>query len=120
MPTNGTGRHGGKCPLDERGHNCTVVALSLIPKKSGGRIKTNRRDAMTLPRPLRAAELTAVRVPDATHEAVRDLVRARAAAAQDLRRKSQQLPSFLLRHGRLFEHLRTLKTVMSVGPQEKS
>jgi transposase len=80
-----------------------VVAPSLIPKKPGERIKTNRRDAVTLARLLRAGELTPVWVPDATHEAVRDLVRAREAAAQDLRRKRQQLLSFLLRHGRIFE-----------------
>jgi transposase len=85
------------------GHDCTVVAPSLIPQKPGERVKTNRRDAVTLARLLRAGELTAVWVPDATHEAVRDLVRAREAAAQDLRRKRQQLLSFLLRHGRIFE-----------------
>jgi transposase len=89
--------------IRELGHECTVVAPSLIPKKPGERIKTNRRDAVTLARLLRAGELTAVWVPDATHEAVRDLVRAREAAAQDLRRKRQQLLSFLLRHGRIFE-----------------
>ena len=86
--------------IRELGHDCTVVAPSLIPKKPGERIKTNRRDAVTLARLLRAGELTAVWVPDALHEAVRDLVRAREAAAQDLRRKRQQLLSFLLRHGR--------------------
>jgi Transposase len=85
------------------GHDCTVVAPSLIPQKPGERVKTNRRDAVTLARLLRAGELTAVWVPDATHEAVRDLVRAREAAGQDLRRKRQQLLSFLLRHGRIFE-----------------
>ena len=79
------------------------MAPSLIPKKPGERIKTNRRDAVTLARLLRAGELTAVWVPDALHEAVRDLVRAREAAAQDLRRKRQQLLSFLLRHGRSFD-----------------
>jgi transposase len=89
--------------LRELGHDCTVVAPSLIPKKPGERIKTNRRDAVTLARLLRAGELTAVWVPDALHEAVRDLVRAREAAAQDLRRKRQQLLSFLLRHGRIFD-----------------
>jgi transposase len=68
----------------------------LIPKKPGERIKTNRRDAVTLARLLRAGELTAVWVPDATHEAVRDLVRARTVAAQDLRRKRQQQLSFQL------------------------
>ena len=89
--------------IRELGHDCTVVAPSLIPKKPGERIKTNRRDAVTLARLLRAGELTAVWVPDATHEAVRDLVRAREAAAQDLRRKRQQLLSFLLRHGRIYD-----------------
>ena len=66
--------------IRELGHECTVVAPSLIPRKPGERIKTNRRDAVSLARLLRAGELTAVWVPDATHEAVRDLVRARAAA----------------------------------------
>jgi transposase len=83
------------------GHRCAVVAPSLIPKKSGERVKTNRPDAVTLARLLRGGELTSVWVPDTVHEAVRDLVRAREAASQDLRRKRQQLLSFLLRHGRL-------------------
>src|SRR6202163_3088771 len=84
------------------GHDCIVVAPSLIPKKPGERVKTNRRDAVTLARLLRAGELTSVGVPDAVHEAVRDLVRAREAAAEDFRKKRQQLLSFLLRHGRIF------------------
>src|SRR5438445_2802504 len=84
------------------GHNCSVVAPSLIPKKSGERVKTNRRDAVSLARLFRAGELTSVWVPDTVHEAVRDLVRARETASQDLRRKRQQLLSFLLRHGRIF------------------
>jgi len=84
------------------GHDCTVVAPSLIPKKSGERVKTNRRDAVSLARLFRAGELTSVWVPDTVHEAVRDLVRARETASQDLRRKRQQLLSFLLRHGRIF------------------
>jgi transposase len=84
------------------GHHCSVVAPSLIPKKSGERVKTNRRDAVSLARLFRAGELTSVWVPDAIHEAIRDLVRARETASQDLRRKRQQLLSFLLRHGRIF------------------
>ena len=84
------------------GHHCTIVAPSLIPKKSGERVKTNRRDAVTLARLFRAGELTSVWVADTVHEAVRDLVRARETASQDLRRKRQQLLSFLLRHGRIF------------------
>jgi transposase len=74
----------------------------LIPKRPGERVKTNRRDAVTLARLHRAGELTGVWVPDATHEAVRDLVRAREAAVDDRRRKRQQLLSFLLRHGRIY------------------
>jgi transposase len=84
------------------GHDCLVVAPALIPKRSGERVKTNRRDALTLARLHRAGELTAVWVPDDVHEAVRDLVRSRLATAEDVRRKRQQLLSFLLRHGRIF------------------
>jgi transposase len=87
----------------ELGHDCMVVAPALIPKRLGERVKTNRRDAVTLARLHRAGELTGVWVPDAVHEAVRDLVRAREAAAGDLRRKRQQLLSFLLRHGRIYD-----------------
>ena len=88
--------------LTELGQDCVVIAPSLIPRKPGAQIKTNRRDAVALARLLRAGELTPVWVPDADHEAVRDLVRAREAASQDLRHKRQQLLSLLLRHGRLF------------------
>ncbi len=84
------------------GHECLVVAPALIPKRPGERVKTNRRDAVSLARLHRAGELTGVWVPDTVHEAVRDLVRAREAAADDLRRKRQQLLSFLLRHGRVY------------------
>ncbi len=79
------------------GHACMVVAPSLIPKKAGERVKTNRRDALSLAKLLRAGELTAVWVPDARHEAMRDLTRAREAAVADLRSKRQQVSSFLLR-----------------------
>src|SRR5215216_1059969 len=84
------------------GYVCDVIAPSLVPKRPGDRVKTNRRDAVTLARLLRAGELTPIWVPDEVHEAVRDLVRAREAAAQDLRHKRQQVLSFLLRHGRIF------------------
>ena len=82
------------------GHDCAVIAPSLIPKRPGERVKTNRRDALTLARLHRAGELTAIWVPDPGHEAVRELVRAREAAMADLRTKRQHLQSFLLRHGR--------------------
>jgi transposase len=76
-----------------------VVAPSLIPIKSGERIKTDRRDALKLARLHRAGELTAVHVPDAADEAMRDLCRARTDAVQDLRRGRAQLKAFLLRNG---------------------
>lgn len=82
------------------GHSCTVVAPSLIPQRPGDRVKTNRRDAQSLAKLLRAGELTAVWVPDAAHEAVRDLVRARTAAVRDVRGKRQQVTALLLRHSR--------------------
>jgi transposase len=84
------------------GHDCVVVAPSLIPKRPGERVKTNRRDALTLAKLHRAGELTPVWVPDPGHEAIRELVRARETAMEDLRAKRQHLQSFLLRHGRVF------------------
>jgi transposase len=78
------------------------VAPSLIPRRSGDRVKTNRRDAESLARLLRAGELTSVWVPDETHEAVRDLVRTRAMVVEDYRRKRQHLSAFLLRLGRTY------------------
>lgn len=88
--------------ISAMGHVCEVVAPSLVPRRPGERVKTNRRDAVTLARLLRAGELTGIWVPDDVHEAMRDLVRAREAASEDLRKKRQQLQSFLLRHGRRF------------------
>ena len=82
------------------GHECVVVAPSLIPRKPGDRIKTDRRDAINLAKLHRAGELTAVWIPDQAHEAIRDLVRARLAAVRSLRQARQQLSGFLLRHGR--------------------
>jgi transposase len=81
------------------GQECSVVAPSLIPKKPGDRVKTNRRDAVGLAKLLRAGELTAVWVPDRHHEAMRDLTRARETAMLDLRTKRQQISAFLLRQG---------------------
>jgi transposase len=89
------------------GHDCIVVAPSLIPKKPGDRVKTNRRDALSLAKLLRAGELTAVWVPDARHEAMRDLTRARESAVDDLRSKRQQVSSLLLRLARHYPGKKT-------------
>jgi transposase len=88
--------------LTDLGHGCIVVAPSLVPKKPSDRVKTNRRDAITLARLLRAGELTAVWVPDTAHEAIRNLVRARTAAVKDVGLKKRQVSAFLLRHSRIF------------------
>jgi transposase len=85
--------------LSPQGQECVVVAPSLIPKRAGDRVKTDRRDAASLAKLHRAGELTAVWVPDARHEAIRDLVRARLDAVHSLRRVRQQLSGFLLRQG---------------------
>jgi transposase len=86
--------------LSELGVKCDVVAPTLIPVKPGDRVKTDRRDAEKLARGLRSGDLTAVWVPDAAHEALRDLVRARLAAKRDQLRHRHRLSKFLLRHGR--------------------
>ena len=86
--------------LSELGVKCEVVAPTLVPVKTGDRVKTDRRDAQKLARSYRGGDLTAVWVPDAAHEALRDLVRARWAAKRDQLRARHRLSKFLLRHGR--------------------
>jgi transposase len=81
------------------GHECQVVAPSLIPRKPGDRIKTDKRDAIKLSRHLRAGDLTSVWVPDAEQEAMRDLTRARDDMKGQERKARQQLNAFVLRHG---------------------
>ena len=78
---------------------CAVVAPSKTPQGKGPRQKTDRRDALQLARLHRAGELSAIHVPDAVDETIRDMTRARADAVDDLRRAKQRLKSFLLRHG---------------------
>src|SRR5438445_13185735 len=86
--------------LTALGVPCEVVAPTLVPVKPGDRVKTDRRDALKLARSYRAGDLTPVWAPDAAHEALRDLVRAREAAKQDHLRARHRLGKFLLRHGR--------------------
>jgi transposase len=93
--------------LKKLGQECFVVAPSLVPKKPGDRVKTNRRDGVNLAKLLRAGELTAVWVPDERHEAMRDLSRARQAAHKDLRGKRQQIMSLMLRLGRNYPGKKT-------------
>ena len=81
---------------------CEVIAPSLIPRRSGAHVKTDRLDARNLARLHRAGELTAVRVPSAAEEALRDLVRTREDLKSDRRIARQRLKSFLLRYGKRY------------------
>lgn len=85
--------------LTELGVKCEVIAPTLVPTKAGDRVKTDRRDAVKLARSYRSGDLTAVWVPDASTEALRDLVRTREAAKQDQLRARHRLSKFLLRTG---------------------
>ncbi|HEV2717639.1 MAG TPA: IS110 family transposase, partial [Terriglobales bacterium] len=113
--------------LKQIGIDCEVVAPSLIPRKPGERIKTNRRDAIKLARSHRAGELTPVHVPDARDEAIRDLCRARTDAVRDQRRSRQQLKALLLRLGYHYTgksswteaHLRYLRELEMTHPAQK-
>ncbi|KAI3595910.1 Transposase IS116/IS110/IS902 (plasmid) [Cupriavidus necator H850] len=85
--------------LAGKGFDCMVCAPSLIPKKPGERVKTDRRDAVKLVRALRAGDLSRVYVPTVEDEAFRDLSRTWVSAKDDLKRARQRLKAFLLSHG---------------------
>jgi transposase len=113
--------------LAQLGEDCIVVAPSLIPRKSGDRVKTDRRDATMLARLHRAGELSAIHVPDPRDEAIRDLVRARTDAVTDRRDNRHRLQAFLLRHGYKYSgksawtpaHLRYLRELVLNDPAHK-
>ena len=86
--------------LHKMGIACEVIAPTLVPVRAGDRIKTDKRDALKLAQAYRAGELTPIYVPDAEHQALRDLVRAREAAKKDQLRARHRLGKFLLRLGR--------------------
>lgn len=89
--------------LTSLGYDCSVVAPSKIPHAAADRVKTDRLDSQKLARLHRAGDLTAVWIPDETHEAMRDLTRARVDAMLELKRARSQLQAFLLRNGRTYE-----------------
>jgi transposase len=107
---------------------CLVAAPSLIPKQPGSPFKTDKRDARAIARLLRAGELTAVYVPEATDEAIRDLCRARTDAVDDQRRCRHRLKAFLLRHGYRYQgkanwsqpHMRYLRELVLPHPAMKA
>ena len=86
--------------LNKMGLACEVIAPTLVPVRAGDRVKTDKRDALKLAQAYRAGELTPIFVPDAEHQALRDLVRAREAAKKDQLRARHRLGKFLLRLGR--------------------
>jgi transposase len=115
--------------LTELGVHCDVVAPTLVPMKSGDRVKTNRRDAEKLARCYRSGDLTPVWVPDAAHEALRDLVRARETGKKDQLRARHRLAKFLLRRGLraadgvknwTLKHLLWIKTLRFEHPAQEA
>lgn len=113
--------------LTKKGLQCWVVAPSLIPKKAGDRVKTDRRDAMQLARLMRAGDLTPVYVPGVEDEAIRDLARAREDRLKDLKAAKHRLKAFLLRLDIRYTgranwgpaHLRWLATVVCPTPAQQ-
>jgi transposase len=113
--------------LSKKGYDCWVVAPSLIPKKAGDRVKTDRRDAVQLARLARSGDLTAVYVPKVEDEAIRDLSRAREDTISDLKDAKFRLKAFLLRHDIRYvgranwnpAHLRWLSEVVCPTPAQQ-
>jgi transposase len=113
--------------LTKKGHVCWVVAPSLIPKKAGDRVTTDRRDAVQLARLRRSGDLTPVYVPQVEDEAIRDLSRAREDAIQDLKAAKFRLKAFLLRQDLRYTgratwgpaHLRWLSEVVCATPAQQ-
>ena len=126
--------YGLKRQIEELGHECAVIAPSLIPRRPGEPVKTNRRDAVKLARLFRAGELTEIWTPHEAHEAheahqaMRDLVRARELAVKDRTRKRQEIRSFLLRLGKRYpgrkawgtKYLRWLQTLSFAWPAQRA
>jgi transposase len=114
--------------LLQLGHDCIVVAPSKIPRGSGDKVKTDRRDAEKLAKSHRAGDLEAIYIPEATDEAIRDLCRARTDAVSDQRRARQRLKAFLLQHGYAYQgsgnwnqaHMRYLRELVLPHPAMKT
>lgn len=113
--------------LTKKDYDCWVVAPSLIPKKPGDRVKTDRRDAVQLARLARSGDLTAVYVPNVEDEAIRDLTRAREDTISDLKSAKFRLKAFLLRQDIRYTgranwnpaHLRWLSEVVCPTPVQQ-
>ena len=114
--------------LTRQALSCHVVAPSLIPRKPGDRVKTDRRDAVMLARLMRSGDLTAIYVPTVEDEAIRDLSRGREDAMRDLKAAKYRLKAFLLRQDIRYEgratwnaaHLRWLSEVVCPTPAHQA
>ena len=113
--------------LTSLGHCCYVVAPSLLPKKPGDRVKTDRKDAMKLAHQLKVSEVPTIHVPEPEDEAIRDLSRARQTATNDLNHARCQLKGFLLRNNIQYDgtanwsakHLRWLTELILPHPSQQ-
>jgi transposase len=111
----------------KKGYDCWVVAPSLVPKKAGDRVKTDRRDAMQLARLMRSGDLSLVYVPQVEDEAIRDLTRVREVTIRDLKTAKLRLKAFLLRHDIRYSgraawgpaHLRWLSELVCPTPAQQ-
>jgi transposase len=113
--------------LTSKGYKCQVIAPSKTPRKSGDRIKTDRRDALALARSHRSGDLTPICVPNAEDEAMRDLTRARESAKDNAKKCKQRLLSFLLHNGFIYSgkshwsraHMRWLSDLKMPHPTQQ-
>ena len=112
--------------LTSLGHCCYVIAPSLIPKKPGEKVKTDKRDALKLAKLLKSEDLTPIYVPEPEDEAIRDLSRARETAMKDLKDAKYQLKALLLRNNINYkgtanwslQHLRWLTELILPHPSQ--
>lgn len=113
--------------ITDLGWDCQVIAPSLIPKKAGDRVKTDRRDSLMLAKLHRAGELTAIWVPDHAQEALRDVTRAREDMKHLQRQAKQRLLAFLLRHNKCYSgksnwtglHFKWMETIKFTQPVQQ-
>ena len=97
---------GAGCVLERMirgwGHECEIVAPSLIPRRPGEQRKHDRKDAEVLARLYRAGELVTIRVPTEREERVRDLVRCREAFQREALKSRHYILKFLARRGLVY------------------
>ncbi len=109
------------------GYDCIVAAPSLMPVKSGDKLKTDKRDAKKIAKLLRSGDLTPVHIPDPNDEVIRDVCRGRTDAVNERQRCQKQLGAFLLRNGYHYtgstrwtqKHMTYLRDLVLPDPAQK-